>query len=341
MSTNKKPIELLRENCTFFQNWNNATLYVDRKGTVRVGNRKKPTPRDVKYFKRPDDRGVMLDMPNSSYHAERDHVSSTAMKMFDTNIKKYHRCYVARDAGDDEDKSDELNIGAVTHSLLLDSDEVFNNTFVTEPTHVDGIEINKHKPDHREYLAKFRQHAASVGKTVVSEKALNEGVLLGSAAAQDELAWSMLTDEHAMKEVSLFSWDEKSGQRIKARLDLLIVRDGRPIIVDIKTTVQQNPQHFVARDVRRFGYDLSGALYCKAFRKLTGIMPEFVWLALSKDKDGDYHSFLATIEPADWLEAELCCEETLSKIATAHLGDQFVSPYSNKITTVSMKRYRD
>ena len=342
MSATKTPslMELLTADITFHLKWSNNMAYVDRKGTIRCGNRLKPTANDPRYIKNARDRGIVVGMPNHLYHEERDHVSSSALKVFDSNVRKYHRCYIAREeAAEETERSEEKKIGSIAHSFLLDDAEDMQKMYAIEPDVIEGsVPVNKHKPDHREWLAKWAEAQEKAGRTIVTQAMYDKGGQLAMAASNDDLAMQLLFHEEAVKEVSLFAFDEGSGQRIKTRLDCLTRLEGTPCILDVKTSLQQNPQDFINRDVERFGYDISGAQYRKVFRSLTGVLPHFVWLVLSKDKEGDCQSFLVTLHPDDWLDAELAVEETLGRIATANLGNEYVSPYLNQVTTVKRRR---
>lgn len=335
-------IELLTGNLTFHLKWSNNLTYIDRRGTIRCGNRLRPTASDKRYVGNARDRGVVQGMPNLSYHAERDHVSSSALKVFDENARKYHRCYVSRDEQPEEsEQSDEKKLGSVAHSFLLDDPETIQKTYAIEPAEFQGEPINRHKPDHRAFLENWAKAEAAKGATPVTQEMFDKGESLAMSVSEDDLAMQMLCHEEVLKEVSLFTYDEDSGQRVKCRLDLFTrdPADGVPTILDIKTSTQKNPRDFVHRDVDKFGYDISGAMYRKIVRSLTGVMPRFTWLVLPKDKDGDYQPYLATLHEDDWMDSEIAVSETLGRIASANLGNEFVSPFRNKVTTVK-RRYR-
>lgn len=344
MAKQKTLIELLSQDITFSLRWSPQTVYVDRFGAIRVGNRKHPLPSNSKYIKHARDRGVVFGMPNADYHAERDHISSSGLKMFDENPRRYHANYIAKsDRPGVEDMSDDKKVGSLTHSLLLDDDDTFQASFAVEPTEipVDGgaaIPINKRKDDHREWLKAWTAQEAAAGKTIVTDELLDAAFSLAGCVEQCEMSKELLSHPEALKEVSLFAPDVNSGARLKVRLDLFTRYKHEPCIVDIKTTTQPSPQHFVARDVDRFGYDVSLAFYRKVVRSLTGVTPKSFWLALSKDKEGHNQPYLVGLDDDDWMDAEAVVDEMLKRLERASMGDQFVSPFVGGVTTCKLRR---
>lgn len=83
-------------------------------------------------------------------------------------------------------------------------------------------------------------------------------------------------------ESSVFWVDQATGIHCKARPDLVFpMSDGRVILVDVKTTVDESPKGF-ARAVANFGYHRQDAHYRSGFEKATGkTVAAFVFAAVS------------------------------------------------------------
>jgi hypothetical protein len=331
--------------------WNSISR-INAKGLYVLGS-DVPGMADTLFFQRPRDRGVVRNMPNAEYHRERQHVSSSALKVFKANARKYYRCYVKQDEQPEESAgSDAKTVGSIVHALLLnDEQEIESYEFL--PTEVDGVEINPKLKNHKEYLANHKAEGEKRGAVFITTKQYDMASALVEAANQDSIISNLMNYPNAYREISAFASCPDSGQRIKARFDLVSRYTGPPellkdipdwspsdiIIPDIKTSESQNPEQFIVRDVVNFGYHISGALYRKVFKLVTGVMPRFWWLVLAKDKQGDCHSYVATLHPDDWLAAEIEVDQLLLDLARSSLGGNFVSPYQNRVNIGRLPHY--
>lgn len=339
--------------CSFRTIWDQATHRVNDRGQVVLGNEVSGKP-DVLYFRNARDTGIITGMPNEDYHRERQHVSSSGLKVFKVNPKKYYRCYVKQDEKPEESSGSEGKlIGSITHSLLLDDPLAAAGLYDFLPEDVEGVPINKKIKHHRELIEALEAEAKASGVTLVTMNQYEIADGLAKAAREDNIMSHLLNYQGAMREVSAFTADPESGQKIKARFDLVCRYDGDPelvkdipdwksgdvIIPDIKTSESQNPEQFIVRDVVNFGYWLSGALYRKVFHLVTGYMPRFWWLVLAKDKEGDFHSYVATLDDADWMAAELEVDRQLMDLARSNLGGRFISPFANRVNIGRLPHY--
>lgn len=326
---------------------------VNSRGQVVLGNEVKSKP-DVLFFRNARDTGILTDMPNEAYHRERQHVSSSGLKVFKANPKKYYRCYVKQDEAPEESKNSEGKlVGSITHSLLLDDPAEAASLYDFIPDEVDGVPINRKLKNHREYLEALESAAKETGVTLVTLGQYEVAEGLAKAAREDNVMSHLLNYQGAMREVSAFTADPQSGQKIKARFDLVCRYDGDPalikdipdwksgdvIIPDIKTSESQSPEQFIVRDVVNFGYWISGALYRKVFSLVTGYMPRFWWLVLAKDKDGDFHSYVATLHDDDWMAAAIEVDQQLMDLARSNLGGKFISPFANRVNIGRLPHY--
>ncbi len=339
--------------CSFQTLWDASVSRIDAKGVYVMGKEVKGhTP--SRFFNNAKDTGVIQNMPNEDYHRERQHVSSSALKVFDANPKKYHRCYVKQDEQPEESKGSEAKlIGSVVHSMLLDDPAVWGGLYDFLPLEVDGLELNLRLKNHREFIAGLEAEAKANGVTLLTPDQYDTAEKLVGAANENKVISRLLNYEGAYKEVSGFTADPDSGQRIKARFDTVCRYDGDPelikdigdwkpgdlIIPDIKTSESQHPEQFVVRDVVNYGYHISGALYRKVFFLITGYMPRFWWIVLAKDKDGDCHSYITTLSDDDWFAASLQVDKMLMDLARSNLGGTFISPFANRVNIARLPHY--
>ena len=73
---------------------------------------------------------------------------------------------------------------------------------------------------------------------------------------------------------------ERGGVQCKGRPDIICTIDGKPAIVDLKTT--QDIASF-SKKFWHFKYDVQAAWYAYGLGKLTGVFPEFYFLAVDTD----------------------------------------------------------
>ncbi len=175
--------------------------------------------------------GVIYDLPNEAYHAEQEHLSSSALKAL---LPEHY--------GPPPADRTALDVGTAFHTRVFGTNE--------------DIEIVD--------AATWRGKAAEEAR----EAALARGavpILAGDSEMVDRMVARLRTHEEAMAlleqpaarpEVSCFA-EDTDGMKVKARFDLLA-----PVAVDLKST-KSDPlsEYDLLKAVIGFGYDLSAAHY--------------------------------------------------------------------------------
>jgi hypothetical protein len=108
-----------------------------------------------------------------------------------------------------------------------------------------------------------------------------------AAAIQDHPLAGPLLDPLAggKAEQSGFWIDEEFGVWCRFRLDWLSgqrTRDGRPVIVDYKSSPCAEPETFARKSVAEFSYHQQDAFYCDGYSALTGEDPVFLFAVQEK-----------------------------------------------------------
>lgn len=282
---------------------------------------------------------VMTGLPNDLYHAERDHLSSTSLKLFAKNPKKYKRIYV--DKGSDEDAAEPegdkyKKFGTLVHSIVLEP-ETLDDLYAVFDNGPDGEPWNARRKLHSQWKEiKERE----TGKRFLHSSEFNTAMACAEEAMSNARAAELINGtELRHRELSVFCADGESGVRIKARFDLLLMYEGRPTIVDVKTTAADASPEGFSSTLGNLGYDVSAALYCMAFHTITGVWPRFLWIVIEKDKDGDNQCVVHELREGDMM---LALDETRSYLTDISLAgfSQFKSPYHNKINIVSIPSWR-
>lgn len=162
-----------------------------------------------------------------------------------------------------------LLFGAAVHKMLLEP-ETFDVEFAVAP---DVDRRTKHGRDAFEAFL-----AASDGKSIIT---------LADYEKADEMAQNALGAPFVRKllegerEKPFYWMDDLTGEPCKIRLDCLTYVNGKPIIVDYKTTADASTEAFM-RSAINYGYDFQAGMYCEGVEKATGQKPLFVFIAQEK-----------------------------------------------------------
>lgn len=162
-----------------------------------------------------------------------------------------------------------LLFGAAIHKLLLEP-QTFEDEFAVAP------ECDRRTKDGKESYNAFL--SASEGKSVITFADYENAAEMTQKAIDAPFVKKLLDGEHE----KLFCWtDDLTGELCKIRVDCLTYVNGKPIIVDYKTTSDASTEAFV-RSAIKYGYDFQAGMYCKGVEKSTGQKPVFVFIAQEK-----------------------------------------------------------
>lgn len=154
-----------------------------------------------------------------------------------------------------EPPSQSLVFGAVVHKLLLEP-ETFDNEFAVMPN------CDKRTKEGKEIYNAFLQSVQGKDIDIVTEDDYQVAQAMVDAAKDAPYVERLLNGEH---EVGFFWNDELTGEPCKSRLDCLSSVNGKPIIVEYKTTADASTDEFM-RSAVRYGYDFQAAMQIEALR---------------------------------------------------------------------------
>lgn len=181
------------------------------------------------------ENGIYHDLPIGTYHANRTHLSSSALKKVRKSPAIYHHWL---STGSSE-ASEALSLGSLVHTILLEPNACADRYYLAE---VDRI------------TPAVKAQAAASGKELVKASEFIRAQSIASAVRSDPFANPLLSGQ---KEVSIFA--TLNGINLKCRCDIIDPEAG--VIVDVKTSFDPL-EHSFTRDARwKFDYDLSAALY--------------------------------------------------------------------------------
>lgn len=198
--------------------------------------------------------------------------------------------------------SSAVDIGTATHSAVLEP-ESFISDYVKMPSFDKRTKVGK------EGAELFEQNM--VGKEVISDADYTLVTDMRDSVMAHPVAKKLLTLS-GESELSVFF--EVDGIKCKARFDRKPDHEalGFHCIVDLKTTGDMSKFKYSVRDYR---YHCQAAWYRKAYFELTGFMPRFIFVVVSKQKTfGKHEVRVFELSQEDLEEGWLQCESDIEKI---------------------------
>lgn len=162
--------------------------------------------------------------------------------------------------------------GQMMHKLLLEP-ATFGNEFIVAP------EVDKRTREGRELWKEFCERNA--GKTAVTSKEFQQAKAMAGAVLRHPIAKDLL---HGKAEQPFFFTDGKTGLQCKCRADLVTEIDGKPVVVDYKTTSCAKTDTF-GKSILVMGYHLQAFMYTEAVTLSMALneRPRFIFIAQEKD----------------------------------------------------------
>jgi len=214
--------------------------------------------------------GIYYDISNEDYH-NGDGVSKSNLD----DIAKCPAIYQwKKKAPECEEKKAALNIGTALHCLLLESDEFDKRFIVPEP-------INRRTNAGKEEFKQMMELATINNQILITSEEKNKLLLMRDSAFAHPTAKKLLEmDGHY--ESSIYWIDDETQILCKIRPDKLISNYKTSMIIDIKKT---NDIENFGRSIELYRYHVQDAMYCEGYKKQFGIVPHFVFIAVSETID--------------------------------------------------------
>jgi hypothetical protein len=239
---------------------------------------------------------LILEEPMSDYLMRDEHISASDLKIL-VNKSPYHfqnRKGLVRE-------SDAMSFGTLCHTAILEASKLAE--YVIEPP------LDKRTKAWKEWLAKNQ------GKPSISEADAERVGLIRERLRQVGI---LPIFDRGASEVSAYS-EAENGLLLRGRADKW--DEANKIIVDLKTT--RDLQWF-AKDIMRYGYDLSVPHYQAVFGKETGITPyniTYLFVAVESVPPHDCGWYVLGRESLDkaqarWESAVIKCKEVMQNNIT-------------------------
>lgn len=187
-----------------------------------------------------------------------------------------------------EEQSKALIFGRAAHKYILEPDQ-FYDEFTICP------EINRRTKEGRELWQTELDYAEEHGLTMIMDAdkfQLNE---MRDAMLQYPEAVQLLTGDHEKE----FYWtDDLTREKCKCKVDCLTEHNGKPYIVDYKTTDSCEDGCF-ERSARKYGYQFQAGMYCEGLFQNT--LEEHGFAFVAQEKTAPYAVRVYVCDP-EWIK---------------------------------------
>lgn len=207
--------------------------------------------------------GIYPDMPERDYHADPSLSSTGAKLLLPPSCPAKYR----ERMDNPPNPKPNFDFGHLVHHVVL-----------RKGAPIAEIGAADYKT---QAARKLRDLAHENGEIPALTHELTQATFMASQVFAHPVAGPLLTSGDA--ETSLFTTDPDAGVRMRARPDWMTQRDGRLWLVDLKTTVDANPDTF-GRAAHKWGYHIQCAWYCTVARLLElDESPAFVLVCVEKE----------------------------------------------------------
>ena len=181
-----------------------------------------------------------------------------------------------------------LAFGTAAHKYILE-----RGTFYDEYALIP--ECDRRTKHGREVWDEFVSECEYEGLKPISLDDVNTIGKMAVALSHNKLALTLLEGAHE----KAFYWaDDLTGERCKCRVDCLTTYDGKPYIVDYKTTDSCEDGHF-ERSARKYGYQFQAGMYCEGVFQNT--LEEHGFAFVAQEKTPPYATRVYICSP-EWIK---------------------------------------
>jgi hypothetical protein len=247
---------------------------------------------------------VILDLSNDEYHGEKDHISSSKLKVAYSNIEEFEHDYVKKLKV--QKSSEAMDLGTVIHVVTLEDHLFEKEVAIYEKEKVKKlVEANKKKLDkeikeqiknkalgkkvltQKEIKAKYKDitkekyfaeefKKQNPNKTIITDKQYE--VVKHNRIKLSEYPEALELVRDGVAETSIF-FQHPSGKLMKTRPDYLSLKEDHVHIVDVKTChYSPTPKNFKRKGIDDLLYGLSAAKYIHSANLAYKLPVKFTWL---------------------------------------------------------------
>lgn len=173
-----------------------------------------------------------------------------------------------------------LTFGRALHELIL-TPKSFNDNYTIAPA------VDRRTKSGREKWEEFM--ATRNGRTIIAEDDYKTMLDMRREIYHHPIADMLLTNNDTSTDhETAFVWtDSATGEECKIKVDALSQVDGKPVIVDYKTT-ESCADHMFERAARRYGYKLQVGMYTEGVWYGKNDLEEYGFVFVAQEKKAPY-----------------------------------------------------
>lgn len=224
--------------------------------------------------------GIFEGISNEQYHNDRTWLSSSQIKTALSSAHDFKHFVI--DGKGKKQTSESKNFGSITHKLVLEEPDFFNEYYVADHSGLDmRTKIGKEKMEEHKMLAG--------SKIVISKEDFDKACMCRDSVMKHPDARRYL-ELPGLSEASAYAIIDHtlpSGEVVpfKTRVRPDRLAHGHAIL-DLKTSKNASKDSF-SKDALAdwgYGYDVSAALYTRVIAKLTGEILPFIFIVVKNDE---------------------------------------------------------
>lgn len=169
-----------------------------------------------------------------------------------------------------QEKTEALLFGSAIHKLLLEPME-FTDEYAVLP------DLDRRTTEGKLKYAEFIEQ--NKDKEIISLTAIAQINDMVRVLQNDELVSKLL---YGSKKEQVYTWvDPKTGEPCKIKADAVTTYEGKPVLIDYKTTQSCEVGAF-ERSAKKYGYDFQAGMYCAGVEANTMERYGFIFIAQEK-----------------------------------------------------------
>lgn len=189
----------------------------------------------------------------------------------------------------DEKRSKALTFGAAAHKWILETSSFYQEYWVTP-------KVDRRTKAGKQVWSDFETYVKDHNDlTIISSEDFETIYAMGQTISQNTLATQLLTGAY---EQEWFWEDDITGEKCKVKTDCITEYDGKPYIVDYKTTDSCEDGHF-ERSAQKFGYQFQAGMYCEGLFQNT--LEEHGFAFVAQEKTEPYAVRVYICDP-EWIK---------------------------------------
>lgn len=262
---------------------------------------------------------------DADYYADRSAVSRSMLEDLIRSPSLYHARHVARSIPDDE-PTPAMVLGQAVHAAVFRPPGV---VIATAP------KVDRRTKAGKQAWEEFE--ATHTGCLIITSEQAEAGIRMVAAMSEHPLA-GPLTRFVIWSERPIRWTDHRTGIACKAKPDALSRRtiDGRPVLVDLKTTTAPWPSEW-PRVVASHGYHRQAAWYLRAAAAAGIDDARFVFVAVQSAAPWDV--FCYELDDTALAQGAAECDAALDALARCQESGEWAAPESRQINAVSLPRW--